>query len=133
MAKQTTYSGHSRHAVAKNGAAASKEMDSRDPRESPDVEERSDRQREPAVRAKPMKNINFSVTVEELRLLASLASDQLFRRQFIDPRMPGYKGSPEDVALGKSLVGRMRLIIDETQHVTSAMAPSRPSKERRIL
>jgi hypothetical protein len=45
--------------------------------------------------------------------LASLASDQLFRRQFIDPKMPGYKGNPEEVvALGKALVGRMRLIID---------------------
>jgi hypothetical protein len=59
-----------------------------------------------------MKRINFAVTVDELRLLASLASDQLFRRQFIDPRMPGYKGNPEEVVLGKALVGRMRLIID---------------------
>jgi hypothetical protein len=64
------------------------------------------------VRAKHMKRINFAVTVDELRLLASLASDQLFRRQFIDPKMPGYKGNPEEVDLGKALVGRMRLIID---------------------
>jgi len=76
-----------------------------------------------------MKRINFTVTVEELRLLASLASDQLFRRQFIDPRMPGYKGSPEEVDLGKALVGRMRLVIDEgTRHTTSALAQSAPSK-----
>ena len=61
---------------------------------------------------KHMKRINFAVTVDELRLLASLASDQLFRRQFIDPKMPGYKGNPEEVALGKALVGRMRLMID---------------------
>src|SRR6516162_7735933 len=47
-----------------------------------------------------MRRINFVVTLEELRLLASLASDQLFRRQFIDPKMPGYKGSPEE--LGQS-------------------------------
>jgi hypothetical protein len=60
-----------------------------------------------------MKRINFTLTVDELRLLASLASDQLFRRQFIDPRMPGYKGSPEEVELGKALVGRMKLVIDE--------------------
>jgi hypothetical protein len=59
-----------------------------------------------------MKRINFAVTVDELRLLASLASDQLFRRQFIDPKMPGYKGNPGEVALGKALVGRMRVIID---------------------
>jgi hypothetical protein len=77
-----------------------------------------------------MKRINFTVTVEELRLLASLASDQLFRRQFIDPRMPGYKGSPEEVHLGKALVGRMRLVIDEGPgHTTSGLAQSAPSKD----
>ena len=81
-----------------------------------------------------MKNINFVVTVEELRLLASLASDQLFRRQFIDPRMPGYKGSPEEVDLGKALVGRMRLIIDEgARHTRSALAQGPPSTEREII
>ena len=67
-----------------------------------------------------MKRINFTVTVEELRLLASLATDQLFRRQFIDPRMPGYKGSPEEVDLGKALVGRMRLIIEDGSRRTPA-------------
>jgi hypothetical protein len=76
-----------------------------------------------------MKRINFALTVDELRLLASLASDQLFRRQFIDPKMPGYKGSPEEVDLGKALVGRMRSIIDEcTRYSTTAMAQSLPSK-----
>jgi len=76
-----------------------------------------------------MKRINFTVTVEELSLLASLASDQLFRRQFIDPRMPGYKGSPEEVDLGKALVGRMRLIIDAgTHHTTSVLVQRSPSK-----
>lgn len=80
-----------------------------------------------------MKRINFPVTVEELRLLVSLASDQLFRRQFIDPRIPGYKGSPEEVDLGKALVGRMRLIIDEgTRHTTSALAQTPPSKKLEI-
>jgi hypothetical protein len=64
------------------------------------------------VRAKHMKRINFAVTVDELRLLASLASDQLFRRQFIDPKMPGYKSNPEEVDIGKALVRRMLLIID---------------------
>jgi hypothetical protein len=80
-----------------------------------------------------MKRINFAVTVEELRLLASLASDQLFRRQFIDPRMPGYKGCPEEVDLGKALVGRMRLIIDEgVRHPTAAMVQSAGSKGREV-
>lgn len=76
-----------------------------------------------------MKRINFSVTVEELRLLASLASDQLFRRQFIDPRMPGYKGSPEEVDLGKALVGRMRLVIDEGARHTTSVFNAGPARK----
>ena len=68
-----------------------------------------------------MKNLNFPLTLEELRLLASLASDQLFRRQYIDPKMPGYKGSPEEVLIGKALVNRMRLIIDETHKAGSTL------------
>jgi len=81
-----------------------------------------------------MKRINFTFTVEELRLLASLASDQLFRRQFIDPRMPGYKGSPEEVDLGKALVGRMRLVLDEgPRHTTSALARNPISRNGRVV
>jgi len=81
-----------------------------------------------------MKRINFTVTVEELRLLASLASDQLFRRQFIDPRMPGYKGSPEEVDLGKALVGRMRLVMGEDpRHTKSALLQKPPSKDREVI
>jgi hypothetical protein len=76
-----------------------------------------------ALRTKLMKRINFTVTVEELRLLASLASDQLFQRQFIDTRMPGYRANREEMDLGKALVGRMRLIIDQgTGHTASALA-----------
>jgi hypothetical protein len=76
-----------------------------------------------------MKPIKFVVTVEELRLLASLASDQLFRRQFIDPKMPGYKGNPEELYLGKALVGRMRWIIGERRYQTSAQAQEPPLKQ----
>lgn len=79
-----------------------------------------------------MKPINFVVTVDELRLLASLASDQLFRRQFIDPKMPGYKGDPEEVCRGKALVGRMRLIINDRPYPTSSRAQEPPSKLREI-
>ena len=81
-----------------------------------------------------MKRINFPVTIEELRLLASLASDQLFRRQFIDPRMPGYKGSPEEVGVGKELVERMKVFIhDAARQTTSALAPRSSSKEPEVL
>ncbi len=69
-----------------------------------------------------MKPITLKLTLEELRLLASLASDQLFRREFIDPKMPGYKGSPEEVTIGKALVARMRSIIDAARQTAMPAA-----------
>ena len=74
-----------------------------------------------------MKKLNLALTAEELRLLVSLASDQLFRRQFIDPKMPGYRGSPKEADLGKALVGRMQLMIDESvRHNAPAMVHRPP-------
>lgn len=58
-----------------------------------------------------MKSVKLELTMEELTLLASLASDQLFRREFIDPKMPGYKSDPAEVHLAKALVGRLQLIV----------------------
>jgi hypothetical protein len=80
-----------------------------------------------------MKHINLELTIEEVRLLASLASDQLFRRQFIDPKMPGYHARPEDVDLGKAIVGRMRLIVGDGLHTTSAMTMTPSSGMRKIV
>lgn len=57
-----------------------------------------------------MKRLTLDLTVEELTLLATLASDQLFRREFIDPKMPGYKSDPGEVQTGKALVVRLRAI-----------------------
>jgi hypothetical protein len=68
-----------------------------------------------------MKHMNLKLTLEELKLLATLASDQLFRRQFIDPKMPGYKTNSGEINLGKALVGRLRLMLDE---VAPKKAPS---------
>jgi hypothetical protein len=59
-----------------------------------------------------MMLITLKLTAEELKLLTTLASDQLFRREFIDPRMPGYKRNSAEVKLGKELVGRLRAILD---------------------
>jgi hypothetical protein len=50
-----------------------------------------------------------------LKLLATLASDQLFRREFIDPKMPGYKTNPAEISMGKSLVARLQSMIDPDQ------------------
>src|SRR5580658_2790440 len=59
-----------------------------------------------------MRSITLKLTTEELRLLATLASDQLFRKEFIDPRMPGYRSNAAEMSLGKALVGRLRLMVD---------------------
>jgi hypothetical protein len=58
-----------------------------------------------------MKNIKFEVSQPELSLLITLISDQLFRREFIDPKMPGYKGDPAELAMGKELVLRLKSVI----------------------
>ena len=60
-----------------------------------------------------IKSVTLKLTLEELRLLATLASDQLFRKQFIDPKMPGFRANSEEMNLGKVLVARLRLMIDE--------------------
>ena len=60
-----------------------------------------------------MTLLTLKLTIEELELLTTLASDQLFRREFIDPRMPGHRANPKEMALGKSLVGRMRLMVGQ--------------------
>lgn len=60
-----------------------------------------------------MKNIKIEVSMEELLLLNNLLSDQLFRREFIDPKMPGYKGDPVELATGKTLVNRLKILARE--------------------
>ena len=59
-----------------------------------------------------MTLITIKLTIKELELLTSLASDQLFRREFIDPRLPGYKATSGEISLGKVLVTRLRSLLD---------------------
>jgi hypothetical protein len=63
-----------------------------------------------------LENMTLKLTLEELRLLATLASDQLFRKQFIDPKMPGYKSNSEEMNLGKALVARLQAMVDQTSN-----------------
>ena len=65
-----------------------------------------------------MTSITVKFTANELELLSSLASDQLFRREFIDSRLPGYKTNAADVSLGKQLVERLRLLTDRATRTT---------------
>lgn len=62
-----------------------------------------------------MTVITVKLTPEELDLLTALASDQLFRRQYIDPRMPGNKSNPAEVRLGKELVERLRQMAEQAK------------------
>lgn len=64
-----------------------------------------------------MARITVQLSMEELTLLTTLASDQLFRREFIDPKMPGYKHNPPELCLGKKLVERLRLIADRVRRM----------------
>lgn len=59
-----------------------------------------------------MTQTNVQLTTPELQLLIALAADQLFRREFIDPKMPGFKGNSAELSLGKSLLTRLRVILD---------------------
>lgn len=65
-----------------------------------------------------MTQITVKLTAQELELLSSLASDQLFRREFIDPRLPGYKSNPAEVSIGKKLVERLRAMTDQAKGKT---------------
>lgn len=59
-----------------------------------------------------MTTITVKFTAQELELLATLASDQLFRREFIDPKMPGYKSNAAEISMAKKLVARLRGLVD---------------------
>ena len=62
-----------------------------------------------------MARITLKFTLKEVELLGSLASDQLFRREYIDPRFPGCKSNPADVATGKLLVERLRGVTERAK------------------
>ena len=53
-----------------------------------------------------------------------MASDQLFRKQFIDPKMPGFMPNHEELDLCKSVVGRLRVAVDGTKAAASASVPA---------
>ena len=81
-----------------------------------------------------MKKVKIEVTLEELALVTTLLSDQLFRRQFIDSKIPGYKGTTAELAMGKDLVLRLRsaaqvasgpLVVAPSRHAPSHLSSTR--------
>jgi hypothetical protein len=69
-----------------------------------------------------MKLVTLKLTTVELELLTTLVADQLFRKEFIDPKMPGYKSNPDEINLGKKLIGRLRFMLDPV-HAKNATSP----------
>jgi len=70
-----------------------------------------------------MTQITLKLTPKEWDLLRSLASDQLFRREFIDPRLPGHRANPGEISMAKQLIERLRKI-------TEGVNPDRTIPER---
>jgi len=59
-----------------------------------------------------LTRITVKFTAKEIELLSSLVSDQLFRREFIDSRLPGSNSNSAELSLGKKLVARLRSVAD---------------------
>lgn len=67
-----------------------------------------------------MTSVTVKLSARELELLTALASDQLFRREFIEPRFPGSKYNPIELDLGKKLVVRLKVITDRAKGISLA-------------
>ncbi|HEY1755085.1 MAG TPA: helix-turn-helix domain-containing protein [Bryobacteraceae bacterium] len=68
-----------------------------------------------------MTRIPVKLTVKEFELLSNLASDQLFRREFIDSRLPDYKSNPAEGILGKKLIERLRGSTERAKKIGAQM------------
>ena len=78
-----------------------------------------------------MKKLTLELTPEELSALTDMASNQLFRKQFIDPKMPGFVLNHEELGLCKNLVGRLRTAMDLQRGKVTTEAPQRKKAEAR--
>jgi hypothetical protein len=70
-----------------------------------------------------MKKVTLEFTPEELGVLTAMASDQLFRKQFIDPKMPGFMPNHDELDLCKSVVGRLRSAVEDGRVKPQTTAP----------
>lgn len=64
-----------------------------------------------------MIRITVKFTAKEIELLSGLVSDQLFRREFIDSRLPGSSSDSSELTVGKKLAARLRSIADRAQRL----------------
>jgi hypothetical protein len=75
--------------------------------------------------------ITLRFTVAELEILLRLATDQLFRKEFIDSRLPGCRSDAAELQAGKQLVQRMKLAAGMKEHKKVASSWSMPGAESR--
>lgn len=78
----------------------------------------------PALEPRQQK-VSIELTTEDLRILLSLASDALFRQQFIDTRMPGFRQDTECLQYSKDLVEQLRKILHEHRGDAPERKPGR--------
>jgi hypothetical protein len=64
--------------------------------------------------------LTLKLTAKELELLCGLASHQLFRREYIDARLPGFESNPVELGLGKQLIERLRMLTDRAKRAPLA-------------
>jgi len=67
-----------------------------------------------------LTRISVKFTAKELELLSSLASDQLFRREFIDSRLPGCDSNLVELGIGKQLLARLKSAADRATRMPPA-------------
>lgn len=66
----------------------------------------------PVEKPAAMKLIAVKLPEAQVELLIQLASEQLFRREFVDSKRPGHKPKPEEVKMGKEVIRRLRMLLD---------------------
>jgi hypothetical protein len=54
------------------------------------------------------QKIRFQLTIDQVKAVATLLEDQVFRVKFIDPKMPGYKKNPEQVQAAESALSVLK-------------------------
>lgn len=61
------------------------------------------------------KKLSLELTVEELEVLLPLASDQLFRNEFIDTRLPGFERNSAKLQSAKAVLNRIKERLHQAQ------------------
>ncbi|HYP06897.1 MAG TPA: hypothetical protein VER03_11760 [Bryobacteraceae bacterium] len=54
------------------------------------------------------QKVRLQLTVEQVKAVATLLEDQVFRVKFIDPKMPGYKKNPEQVLAAEAALAILK-------------------------